>query len=250
MKIGIIGLGLIGGSIYKDLSKKYDVIAVSKSQNGKNIYTSYDVLKDCDVVFVCSAINKTLNILDELEDVLPEKTIVTDVCSVKEFLCKKQRPYNFIPAHPMAGTEHKGYENSLEGLFKGKKWVITKKQEDLNDNGYLLELIEYLGAKPIFTTPEEHDMAAALVSHMPLLVAQALVYLIKDNPLALEMASSGFRDMTRLALSNEEMAKDIVSNNLDNIDVSLIKLFNTEGNLLGNYPDFISEIKQIRQEMF
>ena len=68
MKIGIIGLGLIGGSIYKDLKKhNYDVIAVSKSQDGDGIYKDYSVLKSCDVVFVCSAMNKTLEVLDKLE---------------------------------------------------------------------------------------------------------------------------------------------------------------------------------------
>ena len=68
MKIGIIGLGLIGGSLFKDLRSEYDVVAVSQSQTGDCIYKSYDVLKDCDVVFVCSAMNKTLLILDELEN--------------------------------------------------------------------------------------------------------------------------------------------------------------------------------------
>ena len=61
MKIGIIGLGLIGGSLFKDLSKTFDVIAVSQSQNGDRIFSTYDVLKDRDIVFVCTAMNKTLN---------------------------------------------------------------------------------------------------------------------------------------------------------------------------------------------
>ena len=67
MKIGIVGLGLIGGSIFKDLKALgYEVIAVSKSQDGENIYKNYEVLKDCNLVFVCSAMNKTLEILDSL----------------------------------------------------------------------------------------------------------------------------------------------------------------------------------------
>ena len=135
MKIGIIGLGLIGGSLFKDLSKTFDVIAVSQSQNGDRIFSTYDVLKDRDIVFVCTAMNKTLNVLDELENILKPETVVTDVCSLKEFVCQKQRPYNFIPSHPMAGTEHKGFENSFKGLFKGAKWVVindysTKQSEN------------------------------------------------------------------------------------------------------------------------
>ena len=94
MKIGIIGLGLIGGSIFKDLKRiNYDVVAVSTSQNGENIYKNYEILKTCDLVFVCSAMNKTLEILDKLESVLQPETVVTDVCSIKTFVSKKKRPY-------------------------------------------------------------------------------------------------------------------------------------------------------------
>jgi arogenate dehydrogenase (NADP+) len=92
MKIGIIGLGLIGGSLFKDLTKKYDVIAVSQSQNGDKIFKSYDVLKDRDLIFVCTPMNKTLAVLDELENYLSPDTVVTDVCSLKKFVSEKQRP--------------------------------------------------------------------------------------------------------------------------------------------------------------
>lgn len=245
MKIGIIGLGLIGGSLFKSL-KDYDVIAVSNSQSGENIYKSYDVLKDRDVVFVCTAMNKTLKVLDELENVLPAETIVTDVCSLKQFVSEKKRPYNFIPSHPMAGTEHKGYENSFDGLFKGSRWVITGEK-----NPKLIEIIEYLGAKPVFTTPEKHDEAAAMISHMPMVIAQALMLAAKDNPLALEIASSGFRDMTRLALSNEEMACDMVSMNHKNIEQAILKLYKAVGELTnGDYPKTIAEVKSVRSKMF
>ena len=177
MKIGIIGLGLIGGSLFKDLSEVYDVIAVSQSQNGDRIFKTFDILKDRDIVFVCTAMNKTLKVLDELENILNPKTIVTDVCSLKQFVCQKQRPYNFIPSHPMAGTEHKGFENSFKGLFKGAKWVLIGATKQLRNKAIdpLIEIIEFVGAKPIFTTAEEHDKAAAMISHMPMVLAQAHV---------------------------------------------------------------------------
>lgn len=255
MKIGIIGLGLIGGSLFKELSEFYDVVAVSQSQNGDRIFKSYDVLKDRDVIFVCTAMNKTLKVLDKLENILNPKTIVTDVCSLKQFVCQKQRPYNFIPAHPMAGTENKGFENSFKGLFKGAKWVIIDsygtKQLNKEEIKPLLEIITQVGAKPIFTTAEEHDKAAAMISHMPMVLAQALMLSAKDNPLALEMASSGFRDMTRLALSNEEMACDMVNMNHKNIEQSILKLYKSIGELLTeDYPKTIAEIKEIRSKMY
>lgn len=260
MKVGVIGLGLIGGSIFKDLKRLgIEVSAVSQSQCGENIYKDYTVLKDCGIIFVCSAMNKTLAILDELEKFVKSETIVTDVCSLKGFVSKKERPYRFIPSHPMAGTENKGYESSMEGLFKGAKWVLTPKTTYSEATGYLLpsgtkeliSLIEKLGATPIITTPEEHDKAAAMISHMPMVLAQALFLSVKDNSLALDMASSGFRDMTRLVLSNEEMACDMVSMNSDNIQNAILHLYKSVGDLTsGNYPETISKIKAERADMF
>lgn len=256
LKVGIIGLGLIGGSIFKSLQAlDYDVIAVSKSQDGENIFKTYDVLKDREIVFVCTAMNKTLQVLDELENYLPETTIVTDVCSLKEFVCQKARPYKFIPSHPMAGTEHKGFESSFDGLFKGAKWVITPLTPHPNPLPQgareLIQVIETLGARPVITTAKEHDEAAAMISHMPMVVAQALMLAVKDNPLALEIASSGFRDMTRLALSNEEMADDMVTMNHKNIEQAILRLYKAMGDLTnGDYPKTIAEIKSIRSKMF
>lgn len=253
LKIGIIGLGLIGGSIFKSLKAlNYDVIAVSKSQEGENIYKTYDALKDRDIVFVCTAMNKTLSVLDELENYLPETAVVTDVCSLKEFVCKKPRPYKFIPSHPMAGTEHRGYDSSFEDLFKGAKWVIINDVIASECEAIqLISVIKDLGAIPIFTSAKEHDEAAAMISHMPMVVAQALMLAAKDNPLALEMASSGFRDMTRLALSNEEMANDMVTMNHKNIEQAILKLYKAMGDLTnGDYPKTIAEIKSLRSKMF
>ncbi len=251
MKVGIIGLGLIGGSLFKSLkAENYDVIAVSKSQNGENIYKNYDVLKDCDVIFVCTAMNKILSVLDELEKFVLPDTVVTDVSSLKEFVCQKERPYKFIPSHPMAGTENKGFESSFEGLFNGAKWIITPYY------GYegidkLQEIINSLGAKVLITTPKEHDEAAALISHMPMLIAQALMLTAKNNKLALDMAASGFRDMTRLAMSNEEMAFDMVSMNHENIEKSILQLYKSIGDLTnGDYQKIIAEIKSLRSKMF
>ena len=86
---------------------------------------------------------------------------------------------------------------------------------------------------------------------MPMVVAQALVLAAKDNPLALEMAASGFRDMTRLALSNEEMACDMVNMNHKNIEQSILKLYKSLGELLtDDYPKTIAEIKEIRAGMY
>lgn len=252
MKIGVIGLGLIGGSIFKSLQGKYELVGVSSLVKEENISNDYSTLADCDLVFVCTPMNATLEILDKLEKILPASTIVTDVCSLKSFVSKKTYSYKFIPSHPMAGTENSGWESSFEGLFKDAKWVITPINGEILDEQEILEkVIESMGAKIIITTPDEHDKAVALISHMPMVVAQALCENIKDNKLAQELASSGFRDTTRLALSNTQMAKDMVELNRENITKSLEDLKISLNSLLNdNYSEKAKSIKEFRKILY
>ena len=252
MKIGVVGLGLIGGSIFKALKGKYNVVGVSSSVSEENVSQDYETLKDCDLVFVCSPMSATLEVLDKLESVLPPETIVTDVCSLKGFVSKKAYSYKFIPSHPMAGTENSGWDSSFPELFQGAKWVITPLNGEVTNEQEVLEkVIESMGAKVIITTPDEHDKAVALISHMPMVVAQALCENIKDNKLAQELASSGFRDTTRLALSNLQMANDMVSMNGENIAESLISLQEClQGLLTDVYPNKAKEIKEFRQNLY
>ena len=95
MKIGVIGLGLIGGSIFKKARHMYEVVGVSRSVKEDNISSEYEILQGCNVVFVCTPMNKTLEILDKLENYLDENTIVTDVCSLKEFVSHKSYKFKF-----------------------------------------------------------------------------------------------------------------------------------------------------------
>ena len=89
MKIGIIGLGLIGGSIFKALRGKFDVVAISSTVKEENVSQDYEALKECTLIFVCTPMNATLSILEKLEDIVSSNTIVTDVCSLKAFVSKK-----------------------------------------------------------------------------------------------------------------------------------------------------------------
>lgn len=253
MKIGVVGLGLIGGSIFKTLkSLEYDVIGISKSQSGgkyEDIYSDKGKLMACDLVFVCTPMNSILNDLKDLEQYVKDDTIVSDVSSLKEFVSGGKYKFNFVPSHPMAGTESSGFENSYEWLFKGAKWVVTPV------DGIVPELLEKvindMGAKLVVTSAREHDIAAALVSHMPMVLSQALFMTTEDNELAQLLASSGFRDMTRLALSNEEMACDMVNMNSQNIQNALLQLYANVGNLIkADYPEKIHEIKKEREKMY
>ena len=261
MKIGIISLGLIGGSLLKALSKTDNTI-YTVTRNKDTIekvkkYTQFssdkiETLKDCEIIFVASPINKTLDILDKLENIVSKNCIVLDCASVKEFIMEKKRPYKFIGSHPMAGTEFNGFDASFKELFYGAKWVLTP-SETVNDSDIKLveNIISATGADIIITSAKEHDEAVALISHMPLIVSQALFYSTKNNTLALKLASSGFRDMTRLAMSNLEMAQDMKLYNSSNINTAIEKLLSSI-NLLTKTKDFeiLSDIKNIRSKMY
>ncbi len=253
MKIGVVGLGLIGGSIFKCAQQKYDVAGVSRSvKEVEGVSEDYAALEDCNLVFVCTPMNKTLEVLDKLEGILDENTIVTDVCSLKEFVSQKNYKFKFIPSHPMAGTEHSGWEHSFPELFEGATWAVTLKDDThLEDFAVLKSVINDLGAKTILTTPREHDRAVAMISHAPMLVAQALCKNIENNELAQKLASSGFRDTTRLALSNVEMANDMIVMNGENIKDVICGINGSIDELLeGDYKEEAQKIKEFREELY
>lgn len=258
MKIGIIGLGLIGGSILKNfVETEHKLLAVTRNQSTLDKITGmvykcssdYEILAEADAVFVCTPVHKVLETLDKLENIVSENCIVTDVASVKTFVTQKKRPYQFIPSHPMAGTEHSGYDYSFKELFQGAKWVITP--FDCGDCSVLRNLIELTGAKTIVTTAKEHDEAVALISHMPMYISQCLFDVAKDNKLAIQLASSGFRDTTRLAMTDLNLAKDMLAFNGYNIAECLSQFQNKLKELKNEYTDKkLSEIKDLRQKMY
>lgn len=261
MKIGIISLGLIGGSLFKCLcDTQHDIYAVTRNKKtideaktySDNISNDINILSNCDVIFIASPINKVCEILDKLENIVRPDCIVLDCSSVKEFVMNKKRPYKFIGSHPMAGTEFNGFEASFKELFQGAKWVLTPSEDiEEKDIEKIQSIITLTDAEIIITNAKEHDKAVALISHMPLLISQALFKTAEENPLALKLASSGFRDMTRLAMSNLEMAKDMYIYNNANILDSIEDLTNNI-NFLKNTKDFkiFDDIKITRSKMY
>lgn len=261
MKIGIVSLGLIGGSLFKCLCKSSnEIYAVTRNErtieNARKYspYVSNDIniLKDCEIVFVASPIAKTIEILDKLESILDKNTIVLDCASVKEFVMKRKYSFKFIGSHPMAGTELSGFDASFENLFEGAKWVLTPNEDIVNsDIQKVSQIIEYTGAEIIITQAKEHDRAVALISHMPMLLSQALFKAAESDKLAMQLASSGFRDMTRLSMSNPDMANDMMNFNghnifkaLDLLSKSLKFLKNTQ------YLQECTDIKNTRSKMY
>ena len=260
MKIGIVSLGLIGGSLFKCLARtNHEIYAVTTNKETFEKAKKYSPfvsaelssLKDCEIVFVASPINKTVEMLDALENVVNKNCIVLDCASVKEFVMKKERPYKFIGSHPMAGTQFSGFDAAFKELFDGAKWVLTPLNAEKEDIDKVEKIIKSTGAEIIITNAKEHDHAVALISHMPLLLAQALFNSAKDNKLALKLASSGFRDMTRLATSNLEMAEDMKNYNGENIELAL-DLLASSLNELKNTKDskIFTDIKSMRSSMY
>lgn len=216
IKVGIIGLGLIGASILKGLynNKEYELFCCSNSsykiakKYTKNASFDIKIIKNCDIVFVCSSASKTLEILNQL-DFLPKKTIVVDVCSIKKELLNKSFNFNFILSHPMAGSEKSGFNASKKDLFKDSKWLIGK------ENKILKQIILDLGAKPTKINMEKHDELCSQISHLPTILS-FLLFKNADNE-AKKIASSGFRDTTRLAMTNEDLTLSMFKNNEKNI---------------------------------
>ncbi|MDD3151026.1 MAG: prephenate dehydrogenase/arogenate dehydrogenase family protein [Candidatus Gastranaerophilales bacterium] len=256
-KIAVIGLGLIGGSLLRVLcAKGFDVVGISKSEQtleyarnlniAKKISDDINDAKDADIIFICTPMNKICSILDQLQHIVSKNCIVTDAGSLKNFILdyvhSLEKPMKFIGGHPMAGTEFKGIDHSFEALFEDAKWVLVPSKYACDDDlNTLKSIIELIGAKTVLTDAKNHDKAVAMISHAPMILSQALyasVLNCKDSEvkdLALNLASSGFRDMTRLAMSNLEMANDMILNNNQNISDTLNEISNNMLNLVKNY---------------
>ena len=277
--IAVIGLGLIGGSILKGLKDKgFELLGIARRKEtidqalAENIInkgsTGIELACKADLIFVCTPINKTIETINLLSSKVKPETIITDVASLKgeilDFINTIQSPVRFIGGHPMAGTENKGLDTSSENLFEEAKWVLTpskwSNQEDLIK---LSSVIEKLGAKIVITDPIQHDKAVALISHMPLFLSQSLFGMVKAYPdkdiseLALTLASSGFRDMTRLATTNPELSKDMLIQNKENVFMAVKELKKyldkLEKELIEDEENFVKTIEKTasqRKEMY
>ncbi|XHU95413.1 MAG: prephenate/arogenate dehydrogenase [cyanobacterium endosymbiont of Rhopalodia gibba] len=225
MKIGIIGLGLIGGSLGLDLREHgHTILGVSRKENtckraierGVVDEASLDLqsLSDADIIFICTPIGLIIPTLEQLISHLKAKTIVTDVGSVKTSIVEQgSRLWDkFIGGHPMAGTAEQGIDAAQKKLFKNAPYVITPTQNNLSKDVEILETIaNELGAKVYICTSENHDCAVAWISHLPVMISASLISAClaeKEDSilkLAQNLASSGFRDTSRVGGGNPEL---------------------------------------------
>ncbi len=235
MNIAIIGVGLIGGSFALALRREYAdlcVIGIDRDADALddalrrgviNEAASTAAVADCDVILVAVPVRQFPTVLAEIAGYLKAETVVTDTGSTKQDVIAAARAVlghkisRFVPGHPIAGREHAGVAAAASELFEGKNVVLTPLEENTTES---LERVRLLwracGAKVIEIPAETHDAVFAAVSHLPHLLAFALVDEFAGRPNAktlFSFAASGFRDFTRIASSSPEMWKDIALNN-------------------------------------
>ena len=235
--IGIIGLGLIGGSLGLELqSLGYRVHGLVSKEETKNralerglaqsISTDPRIIANCDLIIVALPLGKLINPPEEIIKVLPEKSIVTDVGSVKKPILNRWEKLHprFVPSHPMAGTAESGVEAGHLGLFKNRPWVVTPNNNTDNEAlNVVNKLATILEANYIRTEAEIHDKAVSLISHLPIIISAALIKsaINEDDSSALNLAkkiaSSGFSDTTRVGGGNATLGKEIISSNRNHI---------------------------------
>ncbi len=257
MNIGIVGLGLIGGSIGLKLqSLNHTVYGVTNNDSNEikakerklaNVISQdYKILEHCSIIILALPIKSLINPSKSLIDAIPTKAILTDVGSVKVPIIKTWEKIHdlFIGSHPMAGTEKKGVNAGKIELFDNSKWVITPtNRTDQIALKTLSKLFKNMGCDICFENPDIHDQAVANISHLPIYLASCLIetaYCQHNEDLlnlSKKLAASGFSDTSRVGAGNPSLGVDLAENNTINIL-----------NSIKNFKKNISEIEKIFEE--
>lgn len=238
-KITIAGVGLIGGSFalaLRSAGVKVELVGIGRDPDvmqqalelgivDRVAENAADAYSGADLILIAAPVAQTSAILSQILPFLGPNTVITDVGSTKADgvaaarLVMGERIGQFVPAHPIAGRELNGPAAAISDLYAGKKLVITALPENPKASVNLVEdLWKICGAQIHFLSPEAHDAVFASVSHLPHLLAYALVDEVsqRDNADTLfQYAASGFRDFTRIAGSSPEMWRDIAMANRD-----------------------------------
>ena len=254
MKVGIVGLGLIGGSLGLELrSQGITVLGVSRQEKTCQIAlergvadqatTDLSLLASADLVFVCTPIAAIVPTVEQLIPHLQPQTIITDVGSVKTPIveaCTK-RWSTFVGGHPMAGTAQQGIEAAQLNLFTDAAYVLTPTATTPPQALTKVEEIARSLGSQIFTcSPQAHDRAVAWISHLPVMISAALIAACSADesaPLAQRLASSGYRDTSRVGGGNPSLGVQMARYNRSQLLRSLLQYRQ-------NLNDIIDQIEQ------
>ena len=247
-RIAIAGLGLIGASLAAALRQAYpgirlfgaDIdertceIAVAKGwvdgATAPDAPAFRDFVLQADLAVVATPVDASESILRLLAE-WGFEGVITDTASTKAHLAQVAseilpHPHNYVPGHPMAGSEVNGIEGARPDLFKGAYWILCPDASTPPEHFTRLhELVTGMGARVIALKREDHDQSVAIVSHVPHFMASSLMQLAsrhadKDRSL-MRLAAGGFKDITRIASSSPQMWQDICLANSESIDYFL-----------------------------
>ena len=233
----IIGLGLIGGSFALELKKRLQYTVVGIDKNPQHLQEAlalgiiseaidYPQIADADLVLVAVPVNRIAQIVHEVLDHVGENTLVMDVGSVKESICKEvaqhARRSQFVAAHPMAGTEYSGPQAALYDLFDGKVMALCEVEKSnwkLLDRA--LDISKALNMRVKMMSPTDHDLHTAYVSHLShvssFMLGKTVLEIEKDEAQIFDLASTGFASTVRLAKSHPQMWTPIFLENKTNV---------------------------------
>ncbi len=265
MHIGIIGLGLIGGSIAKAIKKVHvqNSYIIGYDTNSADLTTAYNdgmidfmatdlrtAFSNCSVIFICIPVKHIASVVQKLLPYLPDDCILTDVGSTKYQLTKEmeslltsspKRLY-YVGGHPMTGSEKFGYSASSAHLFENAYYMLTPLGDTPDFIIFILQkLIERMGGIPLILSASYHDYATANISHLPHIISSSLVHLVRsndgDNAYLHTLAAGGFKDLTRISSSNPDIWASICLTNKAQIQ----KVFKDYLKILQDFCDLLDQ---------
>jgi len=235
-KIGIVGLGLIGGSIALKSRELWPTALVIAVDNKDVLETAMRlhaidvaaddliVLAEADIVILAAPVKQNIALLAELDEHVRQPAVVTDTGSTKREIVAAAADlpprFTFVGGHPLAGAAHGGLDHARPDLFAGRPWLLTPTPAASDK---LTAFIRALGAEPRIVLPDAHDRMLAFLSHLPQLTASALMQVVGDavGHDGLALAGRGLADTTRLASSPADIWRDIAASNADQIGPAL-----------------------------
>jgi prephenate dehydrogenase len=245
MKVTVIGLGLIGGSIARDLRKARivsELVGIDLNpDHGKRavelglvdkIESEEKALSSSDLVILAIPVSAACALLPSILDVVNKNTVVIDFGSTKRQICKAASGHanrlNFVAAHPLAGTENSGPEAALEDLFKGKTNIICEREKSSDHALKQADLVfGAMGVNTIYMEADEHDKHVAYVSHLShvssFLLGQTVLDIEKDEKNIFALASTGFASTVRLAKSSADTWAPIFEQNVEYLSQALLE---------------------------
>ena len=238
-KVGIVGLGLIGGSIALAARQIWPASLVIGVDNKDVLETAMRlhaidvaaddpyILAEADLVILAAPVRQNIELLRDLDDNVTQPAVVTDVGSTKRAIVEAARAlppkFVFIGGHPLGGAAQGGLEYARPDLFEGRPWLLTPSTEQGDAIEKLSAFVKALGAEPRIVDVATHDRLLAFLSHLPQLTASALMTVVGNavGAQGLSLSGKGLADTTRLASSPPEIWRDITSTNADEIGPAL-----------------------------